>query len=175
MIFFAQPETAAESGLRIFGAAIAVAGAVELYGLYGMSNPTHWLANLQISIGDGSFRTLSMAGAISFFVGAALYLRKGIFMILGVTVISLMTMGYGKYYSIGNAGSVSSYVSAPGINKATPQTEPTDGFIDTGVSLTPKQKKWCSEDDDGDGVANWDSSRLARKNCATYTVHTESR
>lgn len=177
MNLIAQPETAAESGIRIAGLALAIAGAVELYGLYGMSNPTHWLANLGISIGDGSFRTLSMAGIAAVAIGGGLYLRQGLYLILAGVMITLAIHGYGKWYTFGASNSVSQYVSTPTTNAATPTATATS----TGAAMTAAQKAWCAKDDDEDGVTepsdsdgmpNWKNSQLAHKNCTTGIVHT---
>ena len=178
MNLIAQPETAAESGIRIAGLALAIAGATELYGLYGMNNPTHWLANLGISIGDGSFRTLSMAGIAAFAIGGGLYLRKGLYMILAGVMITLAIHGYGKWYTFGAGSSVSRYVTAP---TTTTSAAPSAEYKSTGVAMTDEQKSWCRADDDDDGITeetdtdglpNWKNSKLAYQNCTTGTVHT---
>lgn len=188
MNIIAQPESAFEAGLRIFGAGLAILGAVELYGLYGISNPTHWLSNLSISISDNSFRALSMFGIVALIVGTALFMRKGVFMILGILVIVLLWQGHGKWYTIGHGKMVKSSVSAPAMGEtfvAVDPVTPSPGeFHDTGAKLDASAMAWCEADGDGDGDPNKaDTSdgentyslALAAVNCKTGNVHAFSK
>ncbi len=170
----AKPETSAEATVRLFGAALSIACAAELYGLYGISQPTHWLANLQISVGDNSFRTLSAAGVCGLAVGTALYFRQGTYLLLGTALVTLGLVGNGKWFQLG--ASTSKNVQPIAITAVPTNAQAVQSRLtleDTGAILTAEQRAWCNQDEDNDGKPNWQSSAIAKQNCTTGHVWQE--
>lgn len=163
---FAQPESSAESLIRMAGAGAAAVGALTLAGLYAGSVPTNWLANIGVSIGDNSFKTLTLFGASSVIIGGALFMRKGLYLIVAAMLATLAWAGYGKWYSIG--GKTSTYVKPVGIEQPTSNQSP---FISTGVKLSADQQAWCNQDDNQNGTPNKYESGLAKQNCESGIVH----
>lgn len=176
---FAQPESTAESLTRIGGAVAAGIGALTLWGLYASDNPSNWLSNLGMSIGGNDFRTLSMFGAGALVIGGALFLRKGLYLIVVGMVVALALIGHGKWYTIGNKTSANVQMASMGGHRQPVQAKQSP-FINTGVKMTQAQLDWCDLDDDQDGkkeakdtdgkINRWDSS-LAKKNCETGYIH----
>lgn len=166
---FAQPESTAESIARIAGAGAAVIGALTLWGLYESSNPSNWLANIGLSIGDGSFRTLSLFGAAAIAIGVALFLRKGLYLIVVGMLVTLAYVGHGKWYSVGSQ--TSNYVKPIAMASVGKPTTSHSPFISTGVKLTADQMAWCDQDDNQNSKPNKYESSLAKKNCETGVIH----
>lgn len=181
---YGNPESGAESLTRIAGAGLAIAGALTLYGLYGVSNPTNWLANLNIAVGDGSFRTLSAVGAGGVAVGGALYLRKGLWLITAGLLVTLAVAGHKMgWYTFGKGANPYVQVEQVQTQKAPsqnyqyynkPQAQQSQvggiSLIDTGIKLTPAQAADCANDEDNDGILNRDESPLWKQNCSTGTI-----
>ncbi len=67
---FAKPESTAESLARIGGAIGAGIGALTLWGLYSSTNPSNWLSNIGMSIGNNDFPTLSLLVAVGLVSGS---------------------------------------------------------------------------------------------------------
>ncbi len=166
---FAQPESTAESITRIGGAIAAGIGALTLWGLYASDNPSNWLSNLGMSVGGNDFRTLSMVGAGALVVGGALFLRKGLYLIVVAMLAVLALVGHGKWYTIGNKTSAHVQMASVGGHRQ-PVPGKQSPFVNTGIKLTTEQQTWCEQKDESGKLNKWTSS-LALKNCQTGFIH----
>ena len=189
-----NPETAAEGLVRLAGAGLAVVGLLTMRGLYLLNEPSNWLSNLGVSIGDNSFRTLSGVAIIATLIGAGLYLRKGLWIIIFAGLIALAYFGH-KYgwYSLNNQVTESVQQSSVSQTTGTGQVNNSNGssttvtwkdkqytLTNTKVKMTSAHLGWCWEDDNGnkkkepadtDGVANKYNSPKAVANCSTGMIH----
>lgn len=169
---FAQPESTAESITRIGGAVAAGIGVLTLWGLYSSTNPSNWLSNIGMSVGDNSFRTLSMFGAGLIIVGGALFLRKGLYLVVAGMIATLAIVGHGKWYSVGNNVNAPRQIAqASFVSQSEPQKPEHVRFVNASIKLTTQQIQWCDQDKNGDGKPNRYDSVLAKQNCETGFIH----
>ena len=188
----ANPESAAEGLVRLAGAGLAVVGILSLRGLYLLNEPSNWLSNLGVSVGDNDFRTLSGVAIVGTAIGAGLYLRKGLWIIIAAGLISLAYFGHKyEWYSLNNKTTETvqhSAMSKPGTTSATSSGKNTTDtwrgkqytLTDTRVKMTKAHLAWCWKDDNGndkkepqdsDGIQNNKNSALAVANCSTGYIH----
>lgn len=194
--FSATPESAAEGVSRLIGAGLAVVSGLCIRSLYLLDEPSNWLANLGISFGDNSFRTLSAVAIIGLMIGLGLYFRKGLWLIILGGLIAIAYSGYKNgYYTLNNKTSASvQHASFGGGHRQAPQQKQQAGASYTPITFKGKQYKlrntkvkmnknhlaWCWKDDNGDkkrtkhdtdGIKNADNSALAKANCSTGFIH----
>jgi len=181
----AKPETTAEGLVRLGAAAMVVIFGLTLWNLYGQSTPTNWLSNIGVSVGDNSFRTLSMVAGIGLIIGICLYLRKGLWLIIAAGIVTIAIVGHDKgWFSLNNQTSAAVQMSHMGTptQKTTIVTFKGKQYtlINTGVKMTANHKAWCPLDDnqngkveaaDNDGIPNRNNSALAIANCDHGFIH----
>lgn len=188
----ANPESSAEGLVRLAGAGLAVVGILSLRGLYLLNEPSNWLSNIGVSIGDNDFRTLSGVAIVATAIGAGLYLRKGLWLIIAAGLIALAYFGHKyEWYSLNNkttetvqhssmSGSDNTGATSSGNTSTVSWKGKQYTLADTKVKMTKAHLAWCWKDDNGnskkepqdsDGIQNKENSALAVANCSTGRIH----
>lgn len=186
----ANPESTAEGIVRLLAAGVVLVGALTLWGLYKNPEPSNWLANIGLSIGDNSFRTLSLFGAGALVIGVPLYLRKGLWLVIAIMLITAAVAGYKLgWYSLNNQTSAEVQQASMGGGSSADSDSAYHyvtfkgqqyRMINTKVKMTDAHLKWCDLDDnqngkrdkgDTDGILNRNNSPLAVANCTTRYIN----
>lgn len=187
----AKPESTAEGLVRLGAAAIVVIFGLTLWNLYAQDTPSNWLSNIGVSIGDNSFRTLSLVSGLGLIIGVCLYLRKALWLIIAGGLVTIAFVGHGKgWYSLNNQTSKHVQMASVGGSSGKPVSNGTTTTVtfkgkqvvvrNTKVKMNKNHLAWCKEDDNGndkkepadsDGILNKDNSAVAMANCSTGYIH----